>query len=155
ARRGHLRDVRRDVVAGRELDDRERQGGDRPDGEDGEEDAAADVGEHRRVLPLLRHFQKNVAGREMPGVLPSGLLYMRDGMLPMLFFTTRTPMAAGPWPTTPMMKTSSAAIFQMSLPSWIRSFPGTPKAFFHFSISSFIRGSGSFPCAPAERNHFA
>src|SRR2546425_9643897 len=30
---------------------------------------------------------------------------------------------------------SSAAIFQTSLPSWIRSFSGTPKAFFHFSIS--------------------
>src|SRR5262249_32848189 len=102
--RRHLRDVGRDVVAGRELDDHERQGGDRPDGEDGEQDAAADVREHRRVLPLPpQFFQKNVAGREIPGVLPSGLLYMREGMLPMLFFTTRTPIEAGPWPTTPMM----------------------------------------------------
>ena len=54
-----------------------------------------------------------------------------------------------------MMQTSSAAIFQTSLPSWIRSFSGTPNAFLHFSISSFIRGSGSLPCAPADWNHFA
>ena len=85
--------------------------------------------------------------------MPSGLLYWRDGMFPMFVLTTRTPMDAGPMPITPMMYTSSAAIFQISLPSWIRSFSGTPKAFFHFSISSFIRGSGSLPCAPAEWNH--
>lgn len=38
--------------------------------------------------------------REMAGVAPSGLQYCLDGMLPMLFFTTRTPMEAGPRPTT-------------------------------------------------------
>src|SRR5438128_8795748 len=48
-----------------------------------------------RGPPCHQFFQKKVAGREMPGVLPSGLLYWRDGMLPMLFFTTPTPMEAG------------------------------------------------------------
>ena len=45
----HLGDVGGDVVAGRQLDDRERQDGDRPDGEDREEGAAADVREHGRA----------------------------------------------------------------------------------------------------------
>ena len=48
-------------------------------------------------------FQKNVTGREIVGVLPSGLLYWRDGMFPMFVLTTRTPMEAGPMPITPMM----------------------------------------------------
>ncbi len=91
----------------------------------------------------------------MVGVLPSGLLYCRAGTLPMLFLTTRTPIEAGPMPITPMMKTSSAAIFQTSLPSSIRSFSGTPKAFLYLSISSFRRPVGSLPWVPADWNHFA
>ena len=96
-----------------------------------------------------------MTGREIVGVLPSGLLYCREGMFPMLVLTTRTPIDAGPMPTTPMMKTSSAEIFQTSLPSWMRYFSGTPNAFRHLSISSFMRAGGSFPWAPAELNHFA
>ena len=44
-----------------------------------------------------------VIGREIPGVLPSGLVYWREGMLPMVVLTTRTPIDAGPMPITPMM----------------------------------------------------
>src|SRR6266511_508915 len=54
-------------------------------------------------LPLLLgkgwgegHFtsyclKKNVSGPEVAGVMPSGLLYCRSGMFPILTLTTRTP----------------------------------------------------------------
>src|SRR5215510_13284971 len=36
-------------------------------------------------------LKKNVSGSEVAGVMPSGLLYCRSGMLPILTLTTRTP----------------------------------------------------------------
>ena len=46
AHRRHLGDVRGDVVTRRQLDDREGEHRDRPDSEDGEDGAAADVSQH-------------------------------------------------------------------------------------------------------------
>jgi len=86
----------------------------------------------------------------MVGVLPSGLLYCREGTFPMFVLTTRTPIEAGPMPITPMIYTSSAAIFQTYLPRAIRSFSGTPYARLNFSMSSFMRAGGSFPWVPAD-----
>jgi hypothetical protein len=57
---------------------------------------------YRLSCPTVSHFQKNVTGREIVGVLPSGLLYCRDGTLPMLVLAMRTPIDAAPMPMTPI-----------------------------------------------------
>src|SRR5262244_3339286 len=112
----------------------------------------------RKIYASIRHtyfLKKNVSGRDVAGVMPSGLLYCRAGTLPILLLTIRTPWAAGESPTVPMAHCSSTAMRQSSLPILVRSSCGTPNDFFHNSMSFFIGGVGSFPCVPFERNHCA
>src|SRR6266446_10806691 len=104
------------------------------------------LGEGRGESP---YFLKNtVSGRDVAGVMPSGLLYCRAGVFPTLLLTMRTPCAAGESPTVPMAHCSSTAMRQISLPILIRSSSGTPNAFFHNSMSFFMGAEGSLPCAP-------
>src|SRR6266446_3302051 len=111
------------------------------------------VGEGRGESP---YFLKNtVSGREVAGVIPSGLLYCRAGIFPILLLTMRTPCAAGESPTVPIAHCSSTAMRQISLPSLIRSASGAPNAFCHNAINFFMGSEGSLPCAPFERNHCA
>src|SRR2546425_8957084 len=112
----------------------------------------------RKIYGSIRYtyfFKKNVSGRDVAGVMPSGLLYCRAGLFPILLLTMRTPCAAGESPTVPIAHCSSTAMRQSSLPSLIRSSCGTPKDFFHNSMSFFMGGEGSLPCVPFERNHRA
>ena len=89
----------------------------------------------------------------MPGVLPSGLLYILEGMLPRSVFAILTPIEAGPGPTMPMLLTLSTASCQISLQSEILSSRGTPKAFRQLDMMVFRYKGGSIPFSPFVWNH--
>ena len=84
----------------------------------------------------------------MAGVCPAWMLKRRDGMLPMLFLTTRTPMNAPDWPTVPIVHTSSVMIFQISWPMVTRSSGVAAKPWLKRSSTALTLSGGSIPCSP-------
>ena len=83
-------------------------------------------------------------------------MQLRDGMLPSLLLTRRTPISAGDWPTVPMPYCWSIRIFQISLAVSIRSLGLLAGgAAVQLEDLQHVRIVGLRPCAPFEAYHLA